>query len=93
MQGGEVWSVLVNGDSVYIGGGFKTVNGQARPILAKLSLSTGALDTTFNPSYKGGKITDMAMYNGMLVISGAFTPKAQDTGPEHGQADCPTCRT
>jgi len=31
---GDVWSVLVNGDSVYIGGGFKNVNGQPRAALA-----------------------------------------------------------
>jgi hypothetical protein len=85
VQGGEVWSVLVNGDSVYIGGGFTTVNGVARPIIAKLSLSTGALDTTFNPTYKGGKITDMAMYKGMLVISGAFTQRLKTLDPNTGK--------
>jgi len=70
---------------VYIGGGFKTVNGQSRPIIAKLSLSTGELDTTFNPSYKGSKITDMAMYRGMLVISGAFTQRLKTLDPDTGK--------
>jgi hypothetical protein len=85
VQGGEVWSVLINGDSVYIGGGFTTVNGVARPIIAKLSLATGELDPNFNPTYKGGKITDMAMYRGMLVISGAFTQRLKTLDPDTGK--------
>ena len=77
-----------NGDSVYIGGGFTTVNGPRTrvPIIAKLSLSTGALDTTFNPSYKGGKITDMAMYKGHAGDLRRLHAKARRRDTEHGQA-------
>ena len=46
---GQVWSVLGNGDDVYIAGEFSNVNGVARPRVAKLSLSTGQLDPDFKP--------------------------------------------
>ena len=46
---GQVWSVLGNGDDVYIAGEFKNVDGVARPSVAKLSLSTGQLDTELQP--------------------------------------------
>ena len=51
---GQVWSVLGNGDDVYIAGEFTNVDGVARPSVAKLSLSTGLLDTDFNPKVAGG---------------------------------------
>jgi hypothetical protein len=70
---GDVWSVLSDGTSVYIGGGFTTVNGVLRPALAKVDLATGQLDPTFRPTFTGGRVSDMEMHNGMLVVSGTFT--------------------
>ncbi len=72
---GDVWSVLSDGISVYIGGNFKTINGAPRAALAKVSLATGVLDTTFNPPFTGGRVTDMEMHNGMLVVAGTFSRK------------------
>jgi hypothetical protein len=72
---GDVWSVLSDGTSVYIGGGFKNVNGVARAALAKLNLADGQLDPNFRPTFTGGRVSDMEMHNGMLVVSGTFTRK------------------
>jgi hypothetical protein len=72
---GQVWSVLSDGTSVYIGGNFKTVNGTPQPALAKLNLATGALDPTFRSPYRGGRVTDMEMHNGRLVVAGTITRK------------------
>ncbi len=73
---GQVWSVLSDGTSVYIGGNFKNVNGTPRAALAKLSLATGALDPDFRPTFTGGRVTDMGMLpNGQLAVSGTFTKK------------------
>jgi len=69
---GDVWSVLSDGTSVYIGGGFKNVNGVARAALAKLDLATGQLDPDFKPTFTGGRVSDIAFHNGMLVVSGTF---------------------
>ncbi len=70
---GDVWSVLSDGTSVYIGGGFKNVNGQPRAALAKVSLATGQLDSNFNPTFKGGRVSDMELHDGKLVVAGTFT--------------------
>lgn len=70
---GVVWSVLSDGPSVYIGGGFTTVNGEPRAALAKLDLATGQLDPNFKPTFTGGRVSDMEMHNGMLVVAGTFT--------------------
>ncbi len=81
----EVWTVLGQGDSVYIGGNFSTVNGQTRRLLAKLSLSTGQLDPKFKPVVPGGRVTDLEMVDGRLIVSGAFTKKLVALDPATGQ--------
>jgi hypothetical protein len=70
---GDVWSVLSDGTSVYIGGGFTTVNGVLRPALAKVSLATGLLDPDFKPTFTGGRVSDMEMHDGQLIVAGTFT--------------------
>jgi hypothetical protein len=83
---GDVWSVLSDGTSVYIGGGFTTVNGVSRPALAKLNLATGALDTTFAPTFKGGRVSDMALSHGQLIVSGIFTKRLVALDPTTGKS-------
>ncbi len=81
----EVWTVLGNGDSVYIGGNFSTVNGSTRRLLAKLSLSTGQLDPKFKPVVPGGRVTDLELVDGRLIVSGAFTKKLVALDPLTGK--------
>ncbi len=81
---GIVWTVLGNGDSVYIGGEFTTVNGVPVTRLAKLSLATGQLDPDFKPNLPGGRITDLELVNGRLIVSGAFTKKIVALNPNNG---------
>ncbi len=82
---GEVWSVLSDGTSVYIGGSFKNVNGTPRAALAKLDLATGQLDPTFQPAFKGGRISDMEMHDGLLIVSGIFTRRLVALNPTTGK--------
>lgn len=74
--------VETNGN-VVIGGAFSSVNGFARPGIARL-LSTGAVDTSFNPSVGArsgeavGTVRALALYRsgfnfGKVVIGGDFT--------------------
>lgn len=81
---GLVWSVIVVGESVYIGGDFKTVNGVARPAIAKLDAVTGAVDPSFKPPISGGRVTDMEVVNGRLLVSGTFGPKLLALNPATG---------
>ena len=81
---GQVWTVLGNGDAVYIGGEFTTVNGPLAH-LAKLSLSTGQLDPAFTPMLPGGRVTDLQLSNGRLFVSGAFKKKLVALDPNTGK--------
>ncbi len=82
-----VWSAVSDGTSVWIGGAFRTVDGQSRPTLAKLDLATGALDPSFQPPLKGGRVTDLELNDGQLVAAGTFRTQADVARPEHRQAD------
>jgi hypothetical protein len=82
---GDVWSTLVVGNSVYIGGGFKNINGQPRAALAKLNLSDGSLDTSFQPTFKGGRVSDMALSHGQLIVSGTIQPRLKSLNPATGK--------
>lgn len=81
---GEVWSVVSNGASVYIGGAFTTVNGTARTAIAKLDLATGAVDPAFNANFKGGRVSDMALHNGRLIVAGIFARRLMALDPVTG---------
>jgi hypothetical protein len=83
---GEVWSVLGAGDSVYIGGEFTTVNGQQRTAIAKLDLATGQLDPTFDPAINRGRVTDIELAHGRLIIAGTFQKRLAALDPDTGQA-------
>lgn len=81
---GIVWSAVSDGTSVWIGGAFRTVNGQARSTLAKLDLATGELDPAFRPSLKGGRITDMELNAGQLVVAGTIQRRLMSVDPTTG---------
>ena len=82
---GDVWGTWSDGTSVYIGGGFRNVNGVPRPALAKLDLATGQLDATFRPTFTGGRVSDIAMVNGQLIVSGTFQKRIVSLNPTTGK--------
>ena len=83
---GQVWSVVGNGDDVYIAGEFTTVNGVTRNRVAKLSVSTGEVDLSFNPNVaiKGARATDLELAGGRLYVGGAFGKKLVALDPDTG---------
>ncbi|HST85889.1 MAG TPA: hypothetical protein VLL08_29395 [Kineosporiaceae bacterium] len=80
---GDVWALATDGTSLYVGGSFSTVNGVARQGLAKLNLSTGAVDTAFNAGL-GGNVTEAMMVNGRLIVGGTFSGKLRALNPSTG---------
>ena len=82
---GDVWGAWSDGTWVYIGGGFTTVNGVERPALAKLSLATGELDPTFQPTFTGARVSDIEMVNGQLIVSGTFQKRIVSLNPTTGK--------
>jgi len=90
---GSVWALATDGTSVYVGGQFQTVGGELRPTLAKIDATTGELDPSFNPPMKGGRVTELVLVNGRLLVGGSIQAKlvALDpvTGRNTGYLDLP----
>lgn len=47
---GRVYVLAVEGEHLYVGGDFTQIDGLSRPYLGRVSLATGALDTTWTPT-------------------------------------------
>jgi beta-propeller uncharacterized protein DUF5122 len=80
---GPVWALASDGRSLYVGGDFTTVNGVARRGLAKLNLTTGALDPNFDARLSA-RVRDAAFVGGRLIIGGAFRKALQAVDPATG---------
>ncbi|HET7327542.1 MAG TPA: hypothetical protein VFJ14_09685 [Nocardioidaceae bacterium] len=89
---GKVFALLATGDSLYVGGYFKTVGGVARRGLAKLDATTGALDTSFNARLRGA-VQEIRMSGGRLLVGGKFPQRLlalnPATGDDTGYIDVP----
>lgn len=76
-SGTYVTSVVLDGEYLYIGGTFNTVNGIFRNGLAKINKNTGALDLLWDPnaSYGSGstEIKSILIKDSSLYVAGAFS--------------------
>ena len=59
--------------TVYVGGGFSTVNGKAVRDVALLDGTTGAAVAGFVPATVNGRVSDLRSVGGHLIIGGSFT--------------------
>lgn len=82
---GNVWAVEATPTAIYIGGSFTTVNGVRRPALAKLHPVTGAVDPVFDAGYNGGRIDDVQLVDGRLIVAGKNAKKLMALDPLTGQ--------
>jgi hypothetical protein len=80
---GPVWALASDGRSLYVGGDFTSVNGVARRGLAKLNLTTGAVDPNFNARLDG-RVRDAVLVGGRLIIGGTFAKRLQAVNPTTG---------
>lgn len=62
-----------DGTSVYLGGGFKTVNGVTNRRVTRLDLATGQITAGFLNAGFDAKITDLRLAGDHLIAAGAFT--------------------
>ncbi|CAM3363072.1 PKD domain-containing protein [Nocardioides dubius] len=62
-----------DGQTVYVGGNFTSINGVARNRIARIRIDTGEVVTGFNAGTVSGQVRDMALKDGRLWIGGAFT--------------------
>lgn len=92
---GLVSVMALDGGWLYLGGDFQVVNNVSLPFVARVNATTGTVDATWRPAPNGDTV-DMAVAQGGLVLSGAFSrvgglPRGQvaliaTTGPSSGRA-------
>jgi hypothetical protein len=70
---GLVSAIHVNGNNIYLGGGFTKVGTKNRKKVAAVNASTGALNTAFKVSGLNGEVRTIDLSNGHLYLGGAFT--------------------
>ncbi len=71
---GVVYTMLVNGSNVYLGGSFTTVGGATHKNLAEVNATTGAVVTAFTNATRPNKeVRALTMAGGNLYVGGAFT--------------------
>jgi Domain of unknown function (DUF5122) beta-propeller len=68
---GPVYAVTSDGTSLYLGGDFTTVNGAPHNRLAKVDLTSGAVDPAFKAG-TGGIVRDLLVIGGKLYAVGEF---------------------
>ena len=93
IAGGQVWAIATDPatNSVYVGGGFKTVDGANRGALVKLDATTGARDTGFRPPFAAGQVNDLELITiagvKRLVVAGSSGRKLMSLNPATGRDD------
>jgi hypothetical protein len=79
-----VYAILGVGNAVYVGGEFTTVNGVATRGIVKLDAVTGAIDPFFKPQVSGGRVSEIKLVNGRLIVGGTFLKKLVALNPTTG---------
>jgi hypothetical protein len=71
---------------VYVGGDFTSVDGTTSPRLVKFN-ANGTRDTAFKPALIKGIVNDVDLYQGHLIVAGAFGRHLVSLNPSTGLDD------
>jgi RHS repeat-associated protein len=71
---GDVWALTVSGTSLYVGGQFTVIGGENRSAIAKLTASSGEVDTSWNAQVDDGSVRAIVVAGAdAMYIGGTFT--------------------
>ncbi|MEW6476680.1 MAG: PQQ-binding-like beta-propeller repeat protein [Actinomycetota bacterium] len=89
---GKVWAMELSADgkSVYVGGDFSKIGDRSVSKLARISLATGKLDTTFKPRSVKGRVRTLALDGDRLYVGGEFTSIDGKSRPKLAAVDAST---
>jgi hypothetical protein len=82
---GPVWALQPYRKAIFVGGDFTSVNGVSRVGIAKLHASTGKVIRSFNAKLPHGKVTEIRLVSGRLIIGGSFPQKLEALDPRTGK--------
>ena len=68
----NVFTLALNGNTIFAGGNFTTMGGQARSRIAAIDTTTG-LATGFNPNATGTQVTTIVVDGGTVYAGGTYT--------------------
>lgn len=80
----DVWALEASPTALYVGGRFGMVNGVARRGVVKLDPVTGAVDPAFNARFRSGRVSDIKLVGGRLIVSGSFPGRLLALDPATG---------
>ena len=79
-----------DGKSVYVGGDFSKIGDRYVSKLAKISLATGKVDTTFRPKSVSGRVRALALDGDRLYVGGQFGSIDGKSRPKLAAVDATT---
>ncbi|MBL0029566.1 MAG: hypothetical protein IPO95_11100 [Rhodanobacteraceae bacterium] len=70
INGGDVYSIALDGSHIYVGGSFTEVTGVLQPRLARVSTVDGTADTSFDPQLNAAVHRVASFGNGIVYLGG-----------------------
>ena len=80
---GPVYALATYGNSVFIGGDFRTANGTRRTFLVKVNSTTGAVREGFDAGLRG-RVNDLVVSDDRLFVAGSFRQRLVALDPGTG---------
>lgn len=81
----KVWAIRSSAGSLFVGGEFTAVNGVARRGVVKVNAATGAVDPAFDAALPYGRVTEIRLVNGRLLVGGNFPKRLAALDPGTGR--------
>ncbi|MDX6365430.1 MAG: hypothetical protein QOK30_506 [Nocardioidaceae bacterium] len=82
---GAVWALQPYRNKLFVAGDFSSVDGVRRVGIAKIDTSTGRVIRSFDAKLGSGRVTEMRLVKGRLVIGGTFPGKLVALDPRTGR--------
>lgn len=89
---GKIWALelAADGASVYVGGDFSKIGDRSVSKVAKVSLATGKVDSSFKPKSVKGRVRALALDGDRLYIGGEFGSVDGQSRPKVAAVDAAT---
>lgn len=76
LSNNDIKTLAINGDTLYVGGSFTSIGGEARNRVVAFEASSGKLISNWNASVgnsEGDRVTSLALKDNQLFVGGTFT--------------------
>jgi hypothetical protein len=81
---GTVWALASDRTALWVGGDFTRINGAPCHAIAELNPVTGVVRKRFQSPFTDGRVTDIRLVRGKLIVSGTFPQQLASLNPRTG---------